>query len=393
MKQQLKGEYYATASGGRLYSFLNAMHQENIGCRAQRCVGEYYQFRFDARFRSQVESLAKDFGITLTLTERRTLRQFLRRYRLRFGIPLGILLMGGFLFYTSNIVITTEIIGNETATDSEIYAILAEQGVTRGSWIPSIDFSACEHALRAGVEELAWVGMRHTGNRLVIEVMEREPEVDQLRARIPCNIIATQDAQIVSVSVYCGQLIPMVGDSVQKGSLLISGVIMDLTGHAAVRHAMGSIIGIYTQTETFTCPYVQQVRNPTGAQTGRRYLDLFTWHIPLGSTDDPYEESIQTTGYHWFSLFGAQLPIGIYTRTYHEYRTHLLAFTPEEASQNLAEQAERYEANFLNDVEILDKETAVLETEDGLEWTITYTLQGEIGMQQELYIQDRDVSE
>ena len=32
----------------------------------------------------------------------------------------------------------------------------------------------------------------------------------------------------------------------------------------------------------------------------------------LGSTDSPYADSIRTSGYHWFSLFGRELPLGIY---------------------------------------------------------------------------------
>lgn len=139
--------------------------------------------------------------------------------------------------------------------------------MTRGSWIPSVDFARCEHTLRTNVAELAWVGICHTGNQLVVEVTELEEEVEQLQTRIPCHIVAAQDAQITGVSVYCGQLIPMVGDSVQKGTLLISGVVMDEKGHAAVRHAMGSVVGIYEQEQTFTCDYVQQVRSATGAST------------------------------------------------------------------------------------------------------------------------------
>ena len=63
-------------------------------------------------------------------------------------------------------------------------------------------------------------------------------------------------------------------------------------------------------------------------------------------------------------------------------RTFIL--TPAEAAQNAEEQIQRYEDNFLSQVEILDKKTTALETESGVEYTVTYTLQGEIGVQQEL---------
>ena len=182
------------------------------------------------------------------------------------------------------------------------------------------------------MDELAWVGMRHTGNRLVVEVMERTPEPEMQNTRKPSNIIASQDGQIVSVSIYRGQLMKIVGDPVQKGDLLVSGLYTDETGHTGIKHAMGSIIGRYKQTEKFTCTYEQTLRRPTGETTAHQYLDLFTWHIPLGSTEPPFDDCIRTSGYHWFSLFGKELPIGIYQETFHEYRTRTFILTPAEAA-------------------------------------------------------------
>ena len=80
------------------------------------------------------------------------------------------------------------------------------------------------------------------------------------------------------------------------------------------------------------------------------------------------------------------VPLGIYQESFHEYRTRLLTLTPAEAAQNVEEQIQRYEDNFLSNVEILNKKTTVLETEDGVTYTVIYTLQGEIGVQQELYL-------
>ncbi len=296
--------------------------------------------------------------------------------------------MAGLLFYGSNLVMTIEVIGNESTTEDEILAVLEAHGICRGSWIPSIDFTQCEHALRSEVEELAWVGIRHTGNRIVVDVLESRTIPEMRQTRTPCNLVARYDAQIVSFSIYSGQVMRLVGDGVQEGELLVSGVVTDETGHVVVRHAAGSVIGIYTQQQTFTCNYVQDIRNATGDTMTREYLDLFTWHIPLDVSTEPYEESITTTSYSWFSLFGMELPIGIYRETMHEYQTHTLVFTLSEAKKNLAEQKKRYADNFLTEVEILDETTKLEENELGLCLTVTYTLQGEIASEEELYLQD-----
>ncbi len=377
-----------TATGGRLYSFINALLQAGIPCREQACRGNTFHFCCYARQQAEIESLAARYHVTLQCNPCETWREILHRYRFRFGIPLGFLLSLGLLFYCSNIVLEIEIQGSEAASEAEIIAVLEECGVERGSWIPSIPFAQCEHKLRAAVEELAWVGMRHTGNRLVVEVMERTLEPEMQQTQHPSNIRSAYDGVIISVSIYRGQLMRLVGDAVQKGELLVSGISTDETGQLVTRHAMGSIIGQYQISETFTCTYAQSVRSPTGDTHTVQYLDLFAQHFPLGRRENPYDDSIRTTSCRFFSFLGQTIPIGIYTETYHEYRTKEIMLTEEEVQQQLQEQVERYESNFLQDVTIIDKKNTVLSSENGVEWTITYTLQGEIGVQQEIFLQD-----
>ncbi len=382
----LRGEYLVSAKGGKLYGFINGMQHAGICCRKQHCKGDTFFFVCEKRNCGAIKKLAEGYGVTLAFTLRPTLSAFLFRYRFRMGIPIGILLSGAFLFYCSNIVMKIEIIGNELATETEILAILEEQGVRSGSWIPSISFSTCEHAIRAGVEEFAWVGMRHTGNRLVIEVMEADPTPEMLEERIPSNLIASVDGQIVSVSVACGQLMKLVGEPVKKGELLVSGVTTDLTGHTTIRHALGEIIGQYEQTQQFACAYIQEANLPTGEKESLSYFDFFTWHIPLGRKTDAPQNCIRTGSHSWFSFLGKELPLGIYRETRQICQVKTVTYTKEEAEQNLTEQEQRYQENFLKEVELLDKKIAVLETENGLVWDVTYTLQGNIGVQQELWI-------
>ena len=176
MGRQLHGDLQIIASGGKLYSFLNAMQSVGICCRKQQCRGNSYRFYIYEKTRKPVQALAEQYGVTLQITPQKTLRYFLHRYRFRFGIPAGLLLVAGLLFYGSNIIMTIDVIGNETVSEQEILAVLQEDNVQRGSWIPSLDLANCEHHLRAGIESLAWVGIRHTGNRLVVEVMEATPQ-------------------------------------------------------------------------------------------------------------------------------------------------------------------------------------------------------------------------
>ena len=70
----------------------------------------------------------------------------------------------------------------------------------------------------------------------------------------------------------------------------------------------------------------------------------------------------------------------------YEFQRHFISFTPEEAQIQLEEQLQRFQDNFLGNAVILGQEKSVRETETGLEWTVTYTLEGEIGVQQDVFV-------
>ncbi|MFR3811715.1 MAG: sporulation protein YqfD [Ruminococcus callidus] len=265
----------------------------------------------------------------------------------------------------------------------EIKAVLEDCGVQQGSWIPGIDFAHCEHTLRSTMDELAWVGMRHTGNRLVVEVMERTPEPEMQNTRKPLEhhrIPGWSNCFIFDLSWTAHENRRRSG----TGDLLVSGLYTDETEHTGIKHAMGSIIGQYKQTEKFTCTYEQNCADLP--ETRRTSTWICSPDIPLGSTEPPFDDYIRTSGYHWFSLFRERTSHRHIQKHFTNTTSRTFILTPAEAAQNAEEQIQRYEDNFLSQVEILDKKTTALETESGVEYTVTYTLQGEIGVQQELYL-------
>ena len=76
--------------------------------------------------------------------------------------------------------------------------MLEECGVKRGSFRGTVTYRRCEHQLRAAIPELCRVAMRHTGNRLVVEVTETPEEVAPLEKRVTCNLVSSNDISGVS---------------------------------------------------------------------------------------------------------------------------------------------------------------------------------------------------
>ena len=384
----IRGRIRLTAKGGSLYRFINGMRESSIVCRRQQCKGDTFTCTIRWHDRKRAEALAEMHHVTLTQKETPSLPEFLHRYRMRWGIPLGILLGAGLLLYTSNVIMVIEVQGNEAVTDTEILTVLETCNVERGAFVGAVDFYRSELALRSSFDEFAWVGIRHTGNRIVVEVMETAPKPEMLAERNPCHIIASKTAQITSVSIHCGQLMKLVGEAVKEGEVLVSGIQADEYGHMTFRHAMGEITGVYEEEQTFFCAARQQERTRTGNVTEQRRLDLFSLKIPLSHEVPSYTDYNLKTEITPLTLFGADLPIRLERDLFMEYAVTERMLTQEEMRTDLQEQQKRYEENFLSDCKIIQRNTKYTEKETAMVLTVSYVLEGEIGIQKELLLKE-----
>lgn len=386
MDKMIAGRIRISAQGNDLYGFINALHGSSV-----KCSGQYVKkdiFRADIRRSDlkEAETIAVDYGITLTCTEYETFSLKMRRYRKRFGIIFGVLLVIISSLYFSNVVVSIEINGNSRVSDQAILAALEELDIKKGTPISRINFHYCENELRVMVQGVSWAAIRHTGNRIVVDVTEIVEKPETEMKRIPCNIISSKSAEITYTSVFDGMLMHKVGDYVPAGTLLVTGVITDDTGHSTLHHAMGEIRGIYEETLTFTDSYTINEQTSTGEKKTKRRLCLFSLEIPLylGKNGFDSYESEKTESY--LKIFGKRLPIGMEKEKLTETKLRQQTLTKEQLSERLMEKIYLYEKNFLSDKKILNRKITEENSSESLTYTVTYQLEGEIGVQKEIYI-------
>lgn len=386
MKNQLRGCVKINAKGKHLYRFINALHARRIGIFRQYVKGGTLSAEIYRHDLSVVKELAEEHSIELTSFEYDTLSGEILRRRKRFGLILGVILVLGASLYFSSVIVTIDIQGNETVSDTVILSALSEIGIDKGTQFGQIDYIWSENQLRLMVDDLAWVGMHRTGHRLVVEVTELVKKPDMLIERIPCNVVAAHDAEIVHTSVLDGQLMHIVGDYVFAGDMLINGVTSDDTGHITLHHAMGEIIGIYKDTAEFQGDFTKERMISTGETDTRRRLRLFSLEIPLyfGKNRYEYSESEQTE--KPILLFGKPLPITLKTTKYSELQRTESTLDEETLKAELMKKIYLYEKNFLSDCEIIERNITESKNEDTLTLTVNYKLKGDICEKREILI-------
>ena len=376
------------ASGRSPYPLINAIRNSSISCMEQSCKGEVFSCQILKSDLPQFQKLAEFHHMHLEIQEQeRALFRKLKRYRFRFGIPLGMILSAGILFYYSNTVTNIEIQGNSVVQDSVILAMLEEQNVRPGTWITEIDMNHCETLLRIQIPEISWAGIRHHGSKLVVEVTEETPQVEMLQERTPCHIIARYDAQITNVEVYSGQLLCLIGDGVAKGDIIVNGSITDPeTNQHYYRHSYAKITGIYQQETDFTEPFLTSRTELTGNSVRQKWFRLFNLRIPLQFIHPDYSEFQSAERDTAFQFLSRELPCGIFQKTTSETQTSVTERSEEEVRLALNSDLVRYEKNFLADTEILDRKLEFQTTPDGIQCHAVYTVKGEIGMTSEFFI-------
>jgi len=168
---------------------------------------------------------ARKCGCRVYLGKKRGAPFFLHRYRRRKIFLIGFIVFLIWLKISGMFVWKIEITGNETIHRSEILTALSELGVKPGVLKESLDVRKLANLFMTKRDDITWVGIDISGIRVNIEIVEKENVPEKVDKDTPCDIIASKPALIVSMDTYQGTAMAKVGDVVDKGTVLVSGIM------------------------------------------------------------------------------------------------------------------------------------------------------------------------
>ena len=372
--------------------FLNDLKESSVSFR--NCVYLKGAVSFEI-YRSDLDilkAIASKNGVLFEISEERGIIFLLIRYAKRFGIYIGVLLGTALIFLLSNTVLDIEVYGCENISEDAIIAALSEQGIRTGTFIPTVNFHSVERAIRITEDDLSWIGIRSVGCRIIAEVDETVYPPETESSKMPCNVVASRDAQIVYAEVYNGELVPMIGEGVRKNELLISGTCEGKYGLTRLVHASGKIIGRYEEKQLFSQPLTYSERMPDECIT-RRVMYFGGLEIPLssGSVPDTADAEITMTE-NPIRFMNLTLPIGIRNSEYQIYRSENITIESDTAYAKIEEMIKIYEDNFIQseDIKIINKEIQRNITDNNAEIVVKYTLEGDICSDREIFAKKQE---
>ncbi|MCL1819919.1 MAG: sporulation protein YqfD, partial [Oscillospiraceae bacterium] len=187
----------------------------------------------------------------------------------RYALLLSILVMSAGLFALSLFIWDMNVYGNEKIPKERIMRELGELGVGIGTLRRNIDSKELQNRMILRIPELEWLAVNVKGSRASVEVREKEPKPDIIARNVPCNIVARKAGLITSINTLEGAAAVTVGQAVEEGQLLVSGLVnSNIIGMRQV-HAMAEVTARTWYEYTSVIPSYATGKNYTGREKKR----------------------------------------------------------------------------------------------------------------------------
>lgn len=384
---KLRGCIDIKIEGGLPEKFINLCTKNNINIfKLHKDELGYYATTF-MDCEKKLEPLAKKSGVKISIEKHKGMPYVFLRYKKRFGFYFGVVLFLFIIIYFSGFIWKVEVHGNSTVDTREILYALSDEGITPGVKIGTFDLKEAEQDVILEIPKLSWLHINLDGNVAKVEVGERTSQPELVADNIPCNIIASDDAQIVNIQVYEGTTKLKPNDTVLKGEVIVSGVIEEpKTLITRYVHSRADIVARTNHELSVSVPLNSSTISDTGKVKNIYTSDFLNVHIPLyfSTPKGNFRRMVYKSP---LVIFGNELPIGITTTSFVEYNKTPVVLTKEEALEKAKIEIEKKEKTELCTCDVKSKNYTQKLENDVLIYEGNYVCHENIGLCNEISLQ------
>ncbi|MGN0298464.1 MAG: sporulation protein YqfD [Lachnospiraceae bacterium] len=238
-----------------------------------------------------MKPIARKTHIKLKILQRRGLPFWIHRNRKRVPFFLGFVCFMVLLQLASLFIWNISYEGNQKYTEEELRNFLLERGYTAGMRIKEAHCEELEKEIRKAYNDITWVSVMIAGTKMTVKIKENDGYLHaEMQDEEPCSLYAQYSGIIRSMITRIGVPQVQVGDEVEKGQLLVSGIVTVKGEDESILsqrqvHASADIYveQILNYTDWIPQNYLKKnvvsTRNLPFIQIGHYYLELpnFFW--------------------------------------------------------------------------------------------------------------------
>lgn len=174
----------------------------------------------------EIKPIVKKTNVHIKVLKKTGVPFFLYNNRKRKLSYISVVIFFMCLFAMSKFCWSIEFEGNQKYTNEVLMNFVKMQGYHHGMALSKIECEQLEKLIRSEYNDINWVSAMIDGTKLIIKVKENTGlltiEEETIRS---CHLIANESGKIVSMITREGVPMVSVGDEVEKGQLLVSGIL------------------------------------------------------------------------------------------------------------------------------------------------------------------------
>lgn len=302
----------------------------------------------------------------------------------RKGLVAGTVLFAVALYWLSSFIWFVQVSSNKPLkllNEEKILSEAARLGVKPGSWKRSLDLDAIEEQLELRLPETTFINIDLQGTLATIEVVEKT--LSDHAGQNPAHIVAAKDGIIEEILVLVGEPRVSPGDTVQKGQMLISGLVFPqkileggeeeqeqefVAGEPQKVHARGIVRARVWYEQVVEVPLVETGLVPTGRKSQQIRIKFGDKEIVIkGPRSIPYERYEQEREIRIINFWrNFYTPVEVIQDTYYEMKYYRRELGQEGALQKAKEEAiAQLSKELSKEGRILDQKLEILESPPG----------------------------
>lgn len=278
----LRGYVFLGVRGFFLERFLNLCLKKDICLWDVKYGGENnLEMKMSINGFKKVRGAAYRTRSEVKIKKRAGLPFIIQKYKKRKAFAAGFLIAVILFCALSSFVWRIDVEGNEKVSENVILSRLAELGFKVGSPRFGVDVYHLQNEILKKEKSLSWIWVDIKGTRANVSVKEKVPAPEIIDDTVPSNIIASKDGLVTRVIALSGEAAVREGDVVDKGDLLISGVVpLDEAGEK-IGAARGSVTARTWYSKDGEFPLAKTEYIPSGKKISKNTVNFFGFDVSL----------------------------------------------------------------------------------------------------------------
>lgn len=367
--------------------FINICKKRNITIwNLKRNKNTMLFFNVRIKEFKEVCKIVKQLNCKLKIRSKKGLPFLMYKYKKRKTFAILLIIVVFIIGLSSMYVWNLDIIEENNQELPNIRQDIEEAGIKLGTLKSKINSKEIINKIRLKRNDVAWMGIEKKGTNIIVKLVKADQKPEIVDTNEYCNIVSDKTGVITKINAQNGTANVKVGDTINKGDILINGWMEGKYTGIRYVHAKGEIEAKVWYTKNKKIPYILTQTRETGNQENKYSLKINNFEINFLKKYSKFEiyDTIETDSkFRIFSDF--YLPISVVKTTFKEKENYTQKYTLEEAKTlGIEELQEELKKEIKDEKKIVNKNINTYEKEDGVEIYVTYEVLENIGTNEKI---------